>query len=55
VDYGRLTGVLIEAVKELRAEKDAEIAALKQQNANLEERVAALEALLTSLAQGQTE
>jgi hypothetical protein len=55
VDYGRLTGVLIEAVKELRAEKDAEIAALKQQNADLEERVAALEALVASLAQGQKE
>ncbi len=55
VDYGRLTGVLIEAVKELRAEKDAEIAAMKQQNADLEERVAALEALVTSLVQGGTE
>ncbi len=55
VDYGRLTGVLIEAVKELRAEKDAEIAALKQQNADLEGRVATLEALVASLVQGETE
>jgi hypothetical protein len=51
VDYGRLTGVLIEAVKELNADKEAEIAALQQQNADLEARVAALEALVAELAQ----
>jgi hypothetical protein len=29
VDYGRLTGILIEALKELRVENDAQIAALE--------------------------
>ncbi|MFQ5593145.1 MAG: tail fiber domain-containing protein [Anaerolineae bacterium] len=33
VDYGRLTGVLIEAIKELRAEKEAQITALEAENA----------------------
>jgi hypothetical protein len=36
VAYGNLTGVLIEAVKELRAEKDAQIAALESRLAKLE-------------------
>jgi hypothetical protein len=37
VDYSRLTGVLIEAIKELRAEKDAQIAALEVRLATLEQ------------------
>lgn len=57
VDYGRLTGVLIEAIKELRAEKEAQtkplesqivaqhqqITALQEQNAALADRLTALE------------
>jgi hypothetical protein len=39
VDYGRLTGVLIEALKEIRAEKDAQIAALEGRLAALEQSV----------------
>jgi hypothetical protein len=37
VDYGKLTGVLIEAVKELRAEKDAQITTLEARLAALEQ------------------
>ena len=50
VDYGRLTAVLIEAIKELRADQDAEFAALQQRNADLEARVEALEGLVAELA-----
>ena len=35
VSYGKLVGVLIEATKELRAEKDAEIAAINAENKQL--------------------
>jgi hypothetical protein len=51
VDYNKLSAVLIEAVKELRAEKDAEIAALKVENAALEQRVGDMEARLSALEQ----
>jgi hypothetical protein len=51
VDYGRLTAVLLEAIKELRAEKDAQIAALSSEIASLQERVAALEHQNALLAQ----
>lgn len=44
VDYGRLTSVLVEAIRELRAEKDAEIAALQARLARLEAKLDALEA-----------
>ena len=47
IDYGRLTAVLVEAIKELRADQETEIAVL-------EARVAALEALVNQLAQEQT-
>ncbi|HXG24205.1 MAG TPA: tail fiber domain-containing protein [Chthonomonadales bacterium] len=60
VEYGRLTAVLLEAIKELRAEKDAQLAGqqeriktleqdlaiYQQQNAALEARLAALERLV---------
>ena len=49
VDYGRLTGVLVEAVKELRAEKDSQIAALEKQNAALRLQSAAMDARLTAI------
>ena len=39
VDYGRLTGVLIEAIKELRAERDTHMAALELRLATLEQAV----------------
>jgi hypothetical protein len=50
VDYGRLTAVLIEALKELRVEKETQIAVLEQKNADLEQRVETLEALVNTLA-----
>ncbi|MGE0481866.1 MAG: tail fiber domain-containing protein [Phycisphaerae bacterium] len=46
VDYGRVTPMLVEAIKELRAEKDAETAALRLDNETLRARVDRLEALL---------
>lgn len=58
VDYGRLTGVLVEAVKELRTEKDAQITALKSESATWQQQItvlqqqnAALEARLATLEQ----
>jgi len=58
VDYGRLTGVLIEAIKELRAEKEAQIKPLEspivaqeQQIATLQEQNATLAHRLTALEQ----
>jgi hypothetical protein len=48
VEYGKLTGVLIEAVKELRAEKDAQIVALRTEK---DGQIAALEARLAILEQ----
>ncbi|MBU2459022.1 MAG: hypothetical protein KKB29_01520 [Nanoarchaeota archaeon] len=35
LDYGHLTPILTEAIKELKAEKDAEIKELKGENAEL--------------------
>ncbi|QOJ14760.1 MAG: tail fiber domain-containing protein [Planctomycetia bacterium] len=46
VDYGRLTPLLIEAVKELEIRKDAELAALRADNEALAARIERLEALL---------
>jgi hypothetical protein len=49
VDHGGLTGILIEAVKELYAEKNVQIAALKAENADQQGRIAALEGRLETL------
>jgi hypothetical protein len=51
VAYGKFTAVLIEAVRELRAEKEAQIAALEARLTTKEAQVAALEARLTVLEQ----
>jgi hypothetical protein len=40
------TALMVEALRDLRAEKDAEIAALKKQNAELADRLARIESLL---------
>jgi hypothetical protein len=60
MDYSKLTPLLVEAVNALRAEKDAEIAlrdrriaSLEQTNAQLEDRLARLEALVNELASRQ--
>ena len=50
VDYGRLTGVLIEAIKELRAEKEAEIKPLESQIAAQQHQITALREQNTALA-----
>ncbi len=57
VDYGRLSPILVEALRELRAEKDqqlaekgAEIAALRIENADLRGRLERLEALVAAIA-----
>jgi hypothetical protein len=44
VDYGRLTPVLVEAIKAMKAEKDAEIDALQKQIDDLRELVTKLAA-----------
>ena len=46
VAYGKFVSVLLEAVKELQKEKDAEIQALKAKNSELTTRIEALEAKL---------
>jgi hypothetical protein len=43
MDYSKVTPLLAEAIKALRAEKDAEIAALQQDNQQLRDRLAAVE------------
>ncbi len=43
VDYGRLTGVLIEAIKELRAEKEAQIKPLESQIVAQQQQITALQ------------
>ncbi|MEW6367466.1 MAG: tail fiber domain-containing protein [Acidobacteriota bacterium] len=67
VDYGRLTAVLIEAVKELRAEKNAQIkqlkdlvtlqqqqiAALEEQSISLVDRLAAIQSIAQADARGE--
>jgi len=52
MDYSKLTPLLVEAVKALQAEKDAEIAALHAENNRLRER---LEAIERSLGQPSVE
>ncbi len=53
IDYGRLAGVLVEAVNELKAEKDTQIAALKAKNATLQKQFRALEERLATLEQAR--
>ncbi len=43
MDYSKMTPLLVEALNALRAEKDAEIDALHEKNAALEQRLARLE------------
>jgi len=57
MDYSKLTPLLVEAIKSLKvekdaekAEKDAEIAVLKKQNRQLENRLASVESLLSSFS-----
>lgn len=50
MDYSKLTPLLVEAIKELKAEKDAEIAALKERLATME---AAIGRLINSNEGGQ--
>jgi hypothetical protein len=46
MDYSKVTPLLVEAIKSLRAEKDAEIDALRAENAELRARIDALETLV---------
>ncbi|UCG47541.1 MAG: tail fiber domain-containing protein [Phycisphaerales bacterium] len=45
--YGHLTAVLVEAIKELRAQKERDIAALKARNRELQQRIEVLEEAVT--------
>jgi len=59
MDYSKLTPLLVEAIKTLKAEKDAEISelkarlshidALKEENEELRRRIEKLEAVLSNL------
>jgi hypothetical protein len=51
--YGHLTAVLVEAIKELQAQKEQEIAALKTQNKQLQRRIEILEKMLSGLSTGK--
>lgn len=50
LDYSKLTPLLVEAVNALRAEKDAEITSLRDENAELRARLDRLEAIVEELA-----
>ncbi|MCA9441190.1 MAG: tail fiber domain-containing protein [Candidatus Omnitrophica bacterium] len=52
IDYGRMTALLVEAVKGLRAEKDREIARKDAELAELKDRVSKLEEIVDRLANG---
>ncbi|MBU2503984.1 MAG: hypothetical protein KJ879_02940, partial [Nanoarchaeota archaeon] len=49
LDYGALTPILTEAIKELKVEKDSEIASLKKENADLQNQVDELKAQINSI------
>lgn len=49
MDYSRLTPLLVEAVKALRAERESQITKLENENEHLRDRVARLEALVEQL------
>ncbi|MBL1217662.1 MAG: tail fiber domain-containing protein [Planctomycetes bacterium] len=55
MDYGKTTPLLVEAVKALRAEKDAEIEAQQQEISDLRQRVADLETMVQQLAATSSE
>lgn len=50
MDYSKLTPLLVEAVNALRAEKDAELDALREENAVLRARIEHLEAAIDDIA-----
>lgn len=50
MDYGRMTPLLVEAVNALRAQKDAQIAEVREENAALRSRLDDLERLVAALA-----
>ena len=49
MDYGKLTSLLVEALKALRAEKDRELESLRSENNELRERVETLEAAVNAI------
>ena len=49
MDYSKLTGVLIEAIKELRTEKDAQVDRLQSENEALRDEMAKMKARLDRL------
>jgi len=55
LDYGRLVALLVEAVKELKAEKDAEIARLQKQVSDLTARLERMEAMMTQISKDSLE
>lgn len=54
MDYSKLTPLLVEAVKALRAEKDSDLAVLRSENSELLARVDALEQLLREMLTKQS-
>ncbi|MBU2503900.1 MAG: hypothetical protein KJ879_02505 [Nanoarchaeota archaeon] len=49
LDYGALTPILTEAIKELKVEKDSEIASLKKENADLQNQINNLQAQIAAI------
>ena len=55
LDYGRLVALLVEADKELKAEKDAEIARLQKQVSDLTARLERIEAMISQTSNNSLE
>ena len=50
VDYGRLTPVIVEAVKQIKCEKDEQIESLRTENAELKARLDRIESLINKVS-----
>lgn len=53
VDYGKLSAVLVEAIKELKDDQDAQIGTLQTENKNLKIQMGSLEKILAESGQGE--
>ena len=49
LDYGALTPMLVESIKELKTEKDTDVESLKKENANLQNQINNLQAQIDEI------